>query len=508
MNETRGSAPAALRPLSDDTLEHQPPVVAVPTYDRDQLIPGVVHIGVGGFHRAHQPLYFDELAERGVRDWAVIGVGLRSRHMREALEPQDLLYTVVERGPGRDVARVVGALNRLLHAPEDPDAVLAALADPRVRLVTLTVTANGYHLDAATGDLDAEAEEIAADLERPDRPTTFIGYVVEALDRRRRAGIAPFTVLSCDNVPRNGETTRTVVMSFARRRDPVLAAWIAEHVSFPSSMVDRITPCTTVLDAEYIAAAFGMQDRSPVMTEPFRQWIVEDAFADGRPPLEQAGVEFVADVRPYELMKKRLLNGSHTALAYLGYLAGHRTTDSAMADPTFRAFVRELMDAEMTPLLPPVPGIDLGDYKRTLLERLGNTKIRDDLHRLCRRGSTKVPCYLLAPIREARAAGTPHDLLTLAVAGWLRYSRGFDFAGEEIEIEDVRRTDLQRLGARGGVDPRPALAERSILGDLGDDEGFAEQLGLALRELERRGPRGAIRAHLAAAARPAVLRAA
>jgi fructuronate reductase/mannitol 2-dehydrogenase len=506
MNQTHGSALAVMPPLRNETLDHQAPVVAIPTYDRAALTPGVVHIGVGRFHRAHQALYFHELAERGVRDWGVIGVGLRSRAVKEALEPQDLLYTVVERGPRGDAARVVGALARFLHAPADPEAVLGALTDPRVRLVTVTVTANGYHLDASTGDLDTDAPEIVAELEHPERPTTFIGYVVEALDRRRRAGVAPFTVLSCDNVQQNGRTTRAVVLSHARLRDPGLAAWIEEQVRFPSSMVDRITPDTTEMDAEYIAGTFGIDDRSPVMTEAFRQWIVEDVFAHGRPPLEQVGVQFVADVRPYELMKKRLLNGSHTALAYLGCLAGHRTTDAALSDPPFRAFIGELMENEMTPLLPAVPGIDLDDYKRTLLERLGNTKIRDELQRLCRRGSTKVPSYLLAPIREARAAGTPHELLTLAVAGWLRYSRGVDLAGADIAVEDARTADLQALAIRGGVDPRPMLAERSIFGDLGADEGFARRLEQALRTLERRGPRGAIDAYLAAGAAPVLLK--
>jgi fructuronate reductase/mannitol 2-dehydrogenase len=505
MHQIPRSTPVAARPLRNETLDHHEPAVGVPTYDRAGLTPGVVHIGVGRFHRAHQALYFHELAERGVRDWGVIGVCLRSRGVKAALEPQDCLYTVVERGPGGDRARVVGSLDRVLHAPEDAEAVLDALTDPGVRLVTLTVTANGYHLDAATLDLDTEAAEIAADLAHPQRPSTFIGYVAEALDRRRRAGLPPFTVLSCDNVPRNGDTTRAVVVSFARHRDPALAAWIEAHVRFPNSMVDRITPETSDADARYLAEAFGVEDRAPVMTEPFRQWVVEDAFAAGRPPLEQVGVQFVADVRPYELMKKRLLNGSHTAVAYLGYLAGHRALNATMADPAFRAFVGELMDSELTPLLPAVPGIDLGAYKATLLERLANPRISDELRRLCRRGSTKVPCYLLAPIREAQATGTPSELLTLAVAGWLRYSRGVGFAAERIDVQDARSEELRRLATRGGVDPRPMLRQRSIFGDLSGDEAFAEQLERALRTLERRGPRGAIGAYLAAPAQPVVL---
>jgi fructuronate reductase/mannitol 2-dehydrogenase len=324
-----------------------------------------------------------------------------------------------------------------------------------------------------------------------------MGYVVEALDRRRRAGVAPFTVLSCDNVVENGKTARAVVVGFAELRDPGLARWIDEHVAFPSSMVDRITPETTEADLVLIDRDFGLDDRSPVVTESFRQWIVEDDFCNDRPPLEHVGVQFVESVRPYELMKKRLLNGSHVAVGYLGYLAGHRTIDDAMADPSFRAFVERLMDDEMTPLLPPVPGVDLDDYKRTLVERFANPKIRDDLQRLCRRGSTKVPSYLLASIAESREAGRPHDLLTLAVAGWLRYLHGVDFGGGVIEIQDSRKDELQPLAVEGGVDPRPILAHGDLLADLSDDDGFAVELEHALRVLVDEGPREAVDAYLA-----------
>ncbi len=499
MHETHRAAPIDVRPLSNATLDDASTAVAIPTYDREALTPGVVHIGVGGFHRAHQELYFHELAERGVTDWGVVGVALRSRGMKDALEDQDLLYTVVERGPDRDAAQVVGTLDRFLHAPEDPEAVLAALVDERIALVTLTVTGNGYHLDPGTGGLAAGDEDIVAELAEPSRPRTFIGYVVEALDRRRRAGIAPFTVLSCDNVPENGRTTRTAVTGLARLRDADLAAWIEEHVAFPSSMVDRITPDTTDDVIALVEQEFGLDDRSPVVTEQFRQWIVEDRFCNRRPPLEEVGVQLVDDVRAYELMKKRLLNGSHTAMGYLGVLAGVATTDEAMADPTFHAFVERLMDVEMTPLLPPVPGIDLDAYKRTLLERLANPKIKDDLQRLCRRGSTKVPAYLLASIGQAREAGTPHRLLTLAVAGWLRYLRGVDFAGAGIEIQDARKDQLQPLAARGGMDPRPLLDDRSLFGALSDDAGFAADLGEALRALDHEGPRETIHAYLTGA---------
>jgi mannitol-1-phosphate/altronate dehydrogenase len=484
----RDRSAAVPRPLNNETLQSAATLAALPSYDRAKLTPGVVHIGVGGFHRAHQATYFDALAERGATDWGVIGVGLHSRSMKEALEPQDLLYTVVERDADADVARVVGTLDAYLYAPDDPEAVFAALADARIRLVTLTVTGAGYHVEPATYAFDPDAPDVRADVANPEQPTTFLGYVVEALDRRRRAGRAPFTVLSCDNVPCNGRVARAAVVSFARLRDAALADWIDAHVAFPSSMVDRITPETTADDAELVRREFGVGDRWPVVTERFRQWIVEDDFCNGRPPLEEVGVQFVADVGPYELMKKRLLNGSHCALGYLGSLAGHRTTDEAMADPILRVYVSALMRSEVAPALPEIPGIDLDRYIEMLLERFANPKIKDELSRLARRGSVKMPAYLLPSIGDARAAGRPHGLLTLAVAAWVRCLQGVD----AIEISDPRRDQLQALARAGGLDPRPLLGERSVFGDLSDDAGFAHELEDALRRLDAAGPRAVI----------------
>ncbi|HEX2084824.1 MAG TPA: mannitol dehydrogenase family protein, partial [Solirubrobacteraceae bacterium] len=393
--------------------------MAVPSYDRSALTAGVVHLSVGGFHRSHQAVYLDELARRGHTGWGILGVGLRRREMRDALLPQDCLYTVVERGDGPDAARVVGAMRGYLFAPDRPEAVVDALADERTRVVTLTVTGAGYEVDPG-----------------PQAGASALPFLVAALDRRRRARREPFTVLSCDNVPANGEVTRTAVMAVARRRDERLARWIDERVAFPSSMVDRITPKTTAADRAFVAREFGVDDRWPVITEPYSEWIVEDAFGAERPPLEEVGVRFVADVRPYALMKTRLLNASHCALGYLGSLAGHERADRAVADPVLRAYLVRMMDDEVTPLLPPVPEIDLPDYKRTLLERLANAKIGDRLARLCRAGSTKVPCHVLSSIVDRRARGLAHPLLTLAVAAWCRYLRGIDEQGRKVALED------------------------------------------------------------------------
>jgi fructuronate reductase/mannitol 2-dehydrogenase len=486
MSYSRTVEPA--QPLGNHMLEHPTVPVTVPTYDRNAVTPGVVHIGVGGFHRAHQGVYFEQLAEQGITDWGVVGVGLRSRGMQSALEPQDLLYSVVERHPDADAVSVVGIMIRYLYAPEDPEAVLEALSDPRIRLVTITLTANAYHVDVATGAFDETGEDVAADLANPEAPVTFFGYVVEALRRRRAAGNPPFTVLSCDNVPSNGQVARSAVVSFARLRDPDLATWLEEHVAFPNSVVDRITPESTDELADHVQQEYGIEDNSPVPTEPFRQWIIEDSFCNERPPLDRVGVQFVSDTWPYELVKKRMLNGGHCALGYLGCLAGHRTTADVMADPTLRAYVTCLLESEIMPLLPEVPGIDLDEYKTTLLERLANPKMGDELTRLCRRGSTKIPSYLLPSLTDAVTNQRPHTLLTLGVAGWLRYLRGTDCAGETIEIEDARRDELAPLVA-SGTDPRPILRERSIFGELGEDETFAEGLEETLRRLEEHGPR-------------------
>ncbi|MCW3041378.1 MAG: Fructuronate reductase, partial [Solirubrobacterales bacterium] len=484
-------APAdGTHPLCDDTVDRvdrADPRVEIPAYDRNALTAGVVHIGVGAFHRAHQQIYFDALARTGETAWGVIGVGLHSRSPMDALEPQDTLYTVVERGADEDTVRIVGTLSEVLHGPEDPEAVIRAMADEHIRLVTLTVTGGGYHVDLETHALLEDAEDIRHDLGDPHHPETFLPYVVEALARRRANGVAPFTVLSCDNVPANGAVARAAVTSFARLKDEGLADWIAEHVAFPSSMVDRITPETTEESAAWVGEEFGIHDQWPVITEPFRQWVIEDRFCNERPPLDRVGVQFVADTGPYELVKKRLLNGSHCALGYLGSLAGHRTTNDAMSDPAISGYLRRLMDAEIGPLLPEVDGVDLERYKATLIERFANPNVADELQRLAGRGSTKMPSYLLPTLHEAIDRGTPHALLDLAVAGWLRYLCGTDCDGNELTIKDARLQELESLLRQDWPDPRPLLAERSIFGGLGEDEAFASRIETLVRALDERG---------------------
>ena len=485
------------RPLRQETLGLHGDELTVPTYDRSALTPSVVHFSVGGFHRAHQLLYFDELAERGISTaWGVVGIGLHHRTLKDALAPQDYLYTVVERSPDGERARVVGVMIDYLYAPDDPTAVLDRLTDARTRVVTLTITGAGYRLDPASGVFDADDADLRADLATPDLPRTVFGFIVEALDRRRRGGLPPFTVVSCDNMHRNGEGTRDAVVGFARLRDEVLARWITDRVAFPSSMVDRITPQTAPEERAAVARKYGVDDNWPVITEPFSQWVIEDTFCNGRPPLEQVGVRFVEDVADYELMKTRLLNASHCALGYLGSLAGLSRIDEVMADDVFRRYVTRLMDDEVTPLLPQPAGIDLTEYKRVLLQRFANPAIADRLDRLCRRGSTKMPHHLLPSLTEARRQGRPSALLTLALAGWLRYLRGTDATGRAVPLDDPHAPRLQALAQAGGSDPRPLLGVRSIFGDLGDDTELVADLRTALERLEREGVRATVRAYV------------
>jgi mannitol 2-dehydrogenase len=477
-------------PLTGAALPDLPETVRPPAYDRDALRPGVVHIGVGGFHRAHQGVYFDELARRGLADgWGLTGVGLHSPAMGEVMKAQDCLYLVVERGAGGTTARVVGVMGRYLYGPDERPAVLDALSDPATRLVTLTITGNGYNL-TPDGEFSVDDPLVASELEDPGRPETVFGYLVEALERRRRAGSAPFTVLSCDNIPANGTAARTMVVSFAELRDPELARWIEQNVAFPSSMVDRITPETTPEERDRVVRSFGVDDLWPVITEPFSQWVIEDRFSNGRPPLDEVGVQFVDDVAPYELTKKRLLNASHCALGYLGYLAGHRTTAEVMADPAFAAYISAFVD-EVIPLLPRIDGIDLDAYKASLLDRLANPEMADQLARLCRRGATKVPSYLLPSICETLAAGRSAPLLTLAVAGWFRYLQGEDYAGEPIGVEGPMSDELVELARQDGMNPKPLLTVREVFGNLADDPGFVRDLHVASEAL-RAGPRETI----------------
>jgi mannitol 2-dehydrogenase len=487
--------------LCSSNLRLIPPVVAVPAYNRRSCTQHIVHIGVGGFHRAHQAVYLDDLLQRGeCPGWGIYGVGLlpQDRAMHRALKPQDCLYTVVEAaGTARD-ARVIGSILDYLYAPDDPEAVLARMADPQCRIVSLTITEGGYRVNRWTGEFEDWHADIQHDLEHPHRPVGCFGYLAEALDRRRKRGVPPFTVLSCDNLQHNGDIARKAVLGFAGRRDPVLARWLADYGAFPNSMVDRITPATTDEHRRMVAREFGIHDAWPVVTEPFRQWIIEDRFPGGRPAWERAGALVTSDVLPYEKVKMRLLNASHQALCYLGMLLGYEYVHQAIQDEQIRALIRTLMDDEVTPLLPAVPGIDLAEYKATLLRRFANAAIGDRLSRIGTDASVRIREFVLPSILEQLARGGSIRMLSLAVAGWFRYLAGTDERGGTLEIIDPLAARLTQCARSGGADAGALLGIREVFGDvLPASAPFRALVSEALRGLYQHGTRATLAAWVA-----------
>ena len=487
-----------MQPLDARALPSLAGVMSVPAYDRSRVRAGIVHLGVGAFHRSHQAVYVDRLLERGqADDWGICGVGVlpADRRMAEVMAAQDCLYTlVVKHADGTSEARVVGSIVEYLLAPDDPDAVVEKMADGATRIVSLTVTEGGYNTSATTGEFDADAPDVVSDLQPGAALRTAFGLVTEALVRRRDRGLAPFTVVSCDNVQHNGDVARRSFAAFATLRDPELGAWVDREVPFPNSMVDRITPATTDLDRADVAARLGVEDRWPVVCEPFTQWVLEDRFRLGRPPLEDAGVQIVDDVDPYERMKLRLLNASHQGLAYLGRLAGYRLVHDAAQDPLFQAFLLGYMEEEATPTLLPVPGIDLDDYRRELIARFSNPAVRDTLARLAFDGSERLTKWLLPVVQDNLAAGGEVRRSAAVVAGWARYSEGVDEQGEPIEIADRREESLRAAALRQREDPLAFIADRELFGDLVDDERFTAPYLAALTSLYEHGARATLEA--------------
>jgi mannitol 2-dehydrogenase len=488
--------PADPLPLNAATLSHWAGRIPVPAYDRVLVTPGVVHVGVGGFHRAHQAMYHDRLLNQGASpDWGICGVGVlpADRAMQQALDAQDGLYTlVIKHADGTYEPRVIGSLVRYLFAPDDPEEVIETMAAPTTRIVSLTITEGGYNVDDTTGEFDAQSPGVVHDLRSGAAPQTTFGLITEALQRRRQRGWAPFTVMSCDNLPGNGELTRTVFTAFARLRDPGLGDWVEREVSFPSSMVDRITPVTTDDDRAEVRERFGIDDRWPVVCEPFTQWVLEDAFTAGRPAYEQAGVQLVDQVEPYELMKLRLLNASHQAMAYFGWLAGYRLVHEAAQDPLFQAFLLGYMNREATPTLAPVPGVDLDRYKHTLIERFSNSYIRDTIARLCAQSSDRIPKWILPVIRQQLASGGEIKRSAAVVASWARYAEGTDEQGRPIEVVDRLADTLTRLARRQRDDPDAFIGNRAVFGDLADDKRFVTAYRSALASLHEHGARATL----------------
>lgn len=471
--------------------------VEPPRYHPETLTAGIVHIGPGNFHRAHQAMYLDRLMSAGLaRDWAICGVGLLppDRALGAALRAQQMRYTLVERDPDGAVrARTIASIVEHRYAPDEVPAVLERLADPRTRIVSLTITEGGYLVDDVTGEFDLEHPAVRADLAPGAVPTTAFGLVVEGLRLRRERGVPPFTVLSCDNRQGNGEVAARAFTAFAGARDAGLGAWVAEQVAFPSSMVDRITPATGPAERAFVAETFGVQDAVAVVSEGFAQWVLEDRFPLGRPPLERAGVQIVPDVAPYERMKLRLLNAGHQVLAHWGRLLGHELAHEAVGDPAVEVLAGRYLAEEAEPTLDGLVGVDLAGYRASLLARFGNPYVRDTLHRLATDGADRIGAFLLPVVRDRLAAGEPVRLCAAIAAGWAVCV----LDGGVAPAPDRQAEVLAAAVVRAAGDPAAFLRERALFGDLGGDPRFAEPFLRTVAAVRAQGPRRALAGVLA-----------
>jgi fructuronate reductase len=483
-----------LKRLSPATLGDLPRAVARPRYDRNRLQTGIVHLGIGAFHRAHQAVYTEGVLESGDLRWGILGASLRSPETRNKLQQQDGLYTICARDASGANLQVIGAVRAIRVGPEDPGALIAAMAHPSVKIVSLTITEKGYCHDPATGRLRENHPDIIHDVTDPQRPQTALGYILAAFVERCAADVAPFAVVSCDNLPRNGHTLKQALTDLARLRDPALARRVEDRLICPSTMVDRIVPATTAQDRAAIATQLEMDDAWPIVTEPFTQWVIEDSFPEGRPDWESHGVELTQDVAPYELMKLRLLNGAHSCIAYLGYLSGYQTVAESMGDPNMLKFVRRLMDEEVTPVLAAPPGADIARYKQNLIDRFCNPVLHHRTWQIAMDGSQKLPQRWLGTIRLRLERELPITQLALGVAAWMRYVYGRDESGESIDVRDPLASVLRRLADQAGLVAdrlAPALlGVEAIFGsDLPNDARFSVPVVRALDRLIHYGAR-------------------
>ncbi len=478
--------------LGTHTLTELNAGVRIPRYDRRSLTQGIAHIGVGNFHRAHEALAIDDLlSQDSSAPWAICGIALlpTDEPLVRAMQAQDCLYALVEKhASGNWDTRIIGSITELLFAPDDPEAVIAKLCQPNIKVVSLTITEGGYNVDPITGVFLSDAASIRADL-GAQVPSTVFGIVTEALKRRRDAGIDPFTVMSCDNIQHNGDVARRSFSSYAALRDRELGEWMRSNVAFPNSMVDRITPVTTPEDIRRVDEIIGVSDECPVVCEPFFQWVIEEDFPHGRPALEQVRAQIVEDVSPYEKMKLRLLNASHQALAYFAFLEDYTYVHDAASDVNAAAFLRRFMDEEATPTLDPVPGVDLEEYKSTLIERFRNPEVKDTITRLCAETSDRIPKWFVPIIRELVADGRRVDLSAAVVASWARYAEATDENGNPIPVVDPMKDELIPLAQSQRSNPAAFIENTTLFADLADEPTFREPYLATLRMLHERGAR-------------------
>jgi fructuronate reductase len=465
--------------LSLATLDQLADHVGKPKYDPTRLAVGIVHMGIGAFHRAHQAVYIDDLLADGAGDWRILGVSLRSAGVRDQLAPQDGLFTLVERDQDDLNLRVIGAVAGVLVAPEDPCAVINIISDPAVHIVSLTITEKGYCYDPASGSINWQHPDIVHDLQQPNDPVSAIGYLAAGLNKRRQEGRGQITIMSCDNLPHNGAVLQSVLLAFAQKRDPQLAKWIEDNCSFPATMVDRIVPATTPSDIQDLEQSLGVSDLAMVKAEPFSQWVIEDKFAGPHPDFGSVGAQMVADVRPFELAKLRMLNGSHSTIAYLGLQKGYQTVDQAIGDPAIAQTIKRLMLVEAAATLPPVPGLDVVAYANALLVRFANSALQHQLKQIAMDGSQKLPQRLLGTIADCHARGIRATAAAQGVAAWILHLSG-------PYLNDPLADDLRNAIASPELEARldQCLSTEAIFGALGREPWFKKLIHDAMITLK------------------------
>ncbi len=500
--DTHSKSTVPAKRLGSASLSTLPAAVQRPSYDRKGVSPGIVHIGLGAFCRAHLAVYTDDILENGAKDWGIVGLDTMSPAIRDALEPQDCLYTLLARDNDEDKLRVIGSMLDVMITSDQLLEIFNLLVDPKIRIVTLTVTEKGYCQDAATGSLDEKHPAILADLANPTVPKSIPGFLTEAIRLRRQAGQPPFTVLVCDNLAQNGTKVRDIVSRFATLRDADLGRFIRENVFFPCTMVDRITPATQDADRATVAMGLGVEDAWPVVTEPFRQWVIEDRFPLGRPAWDKVGAIMVDDVHPFEMMKLRCLNGAHSTLAYLSVVAGIETISDAMADADLPKVIRQLWDKDLIPSLPVVPGTNVEAYTRDLEARFQNRGVRHLTLQISSDGSQKLPPRLLDAARELYAIGKKPQVVSLTVAAWMRFLSGRNERGQDYRIADPYAERLAIIAGNAGNDPElladNLFAIRDIFGeDLPANQHFRTAVISHLSTLMEQGTAETLKAFLA-----------
>ncbi len=465
--------------LNQHNLTSIKSTLAVPSYNRDTIKAGIVHIGVGGFHRSHQAYYIHQLLNDSQNsEWGICGIGLREsdRNMNRVLQEQNCLYTLITQHPnGKENCEIIGSIIEYIFAIEKPQMAIDKMAHPDTKIVSLTITEGGYNFNQTTGDFDFDNSDVQHDLLNPDHPKTVFGFLAAALKKRKNAGISPFTILSCDNIQHNGDVAQKMLLSFVQRQDPDLSEWVEKEISFPNSMVDRITPVTPNSSIEFLKDNYQLKDEWPIVCEPYIQWVIEDNFCNGKPPLEKLAVQFVPDVTPYEKMKIRLLNAGHSVLGIPGAVYGHSTINECMEDKVLSSFMRQFMDKEVTPMLGTIEGIDLNEYKNSLEQRFANPNIKDGVGRICSESSAKLPKFLIPTIQENLSNSGSIKYGTFVLAVWAYYShKQVSLSNKDIEIFDERKEELHNSAKQYDQDKLCFLRIRDIFGNLVESERFTK----------------------------------